>query len=348
MTAVMDPELLKVVKELNKKHGDGTVLLASDIDVDMLPRRTSGSLSLDVILGGGWPCNQAVEIVGESSHGKSAVCLKTIAANQQADPNFVAVWVAAEEWVPTYAEMCGVDLERVYVVETNVMEDALDAVIRFAESKAVDCIVIDSLPALVPSAEEEKGMEGLTVGRGAATLNKFFRIIGMAIKRSLITHERPVLLLCINQYRQKIGVTMGSDKTTPGGQGKNYAFFVRVEVKRDGWIEVGPKSSRVKIGQSIRVRTIKNKTCPPMQTAYLDFYFADGGEVSRGSYDWGKELIAVARLAGVIEQRGGWFYWNSNQWQGAPAMLEGIRADADLYEALEAEVRSLPVGSVVL
>ena len=348
MSTTLDPVVLKIMHDLNKRHGDGTVLVASEIGVDMVPRRTSGSISMDVILGGGWPCNQPIEIVGEPSHGKSAVCLKTIAANQAADPDFVAVWVAAEEWVPNYAQMCGVDLERVLVVETNVMEDAFEAVINFADSKAVDCIVVDSLPALVPSAEDAKTMDEMTVGRGALLTNKFFRKVGKSLKRSMIEQERPIVLLMINQYRQKIGVTMGSDKTTPGGQGKNYAFFVRVEVKRDGWIEIGPQKARTKVGQSIRARTIKNKTCPPMQTAYLDFYFAKGGEVDPGSYDWGKELVAVSQLAGIIERRGGWYYWGDKKWQGAEAVLASVREDLDLYEALDAEVRALPAGALFL
>lgn len=337
------PEVVKVMKEINRKHGDGTVLIASDIQGEVVPRITSGSTGLDLVLGGGWPCNQAVEIVGEPSNGKTAIALKTIASNQERDPDFIAVWVAAEEWVPGYAIMCGVDPERVIVVESNVMEHALDAVIHFAETKFVDMIVVDSLPALVPLPEDEKDMDQMTVGRGALILNKFFRKVGKSLKRSLVEHERPVLLLCINQYRQKIGVTHGSDKTTPGGQGKDYAFFIRVEVKRDAWIEVGPVSSKRKIGQSIRVRTLKNKTAPPQRTAYLDFYFAEGGEVPPGEYDFGKELVALAVLTGVIERRGAWYYMGEeHKWQGQDAVLDAVREDLDLRDAIEQMVREVP------
>ncbi len=96
------------------------------------------------------------EIVGEASNGKTAIALKTIAANQKRDPNFTTVWIAAEQWVPAYAEMCGVDVSRIYVVSTNVMEEAYSVAINLVETKEVDCVVIDSLPALVPTTEEEK------------------------------------------------------------------------------------------------------------------------------------------------------------------------------------------------
>lgn len=337
----MEAAVLGVINELNKLHGAGTVVRGDQITEEVIPRMTSGSLGLDLVLGGGWPCNQAVEIVGEASHGKSAIALKTIAANQERDPDFTAVWIAAEEWVPSYAEMCGVDLSRMILVETNIMEHAFDAVLKFAETKAVDAIVVDSLPALIPLPEDERDMEQLTIGKGAIIVNKFFRKVGRSLKRSLVEHERPILLIVINQWRMRIGVMMGDPRTTPGGQGKDYAFFVRLEVKRDSWIEVGPKSSKEKIGQGIRVRALKNKTAPPQRVAYLDFYFADGGEVPAGSFDTGKELVALATLYGVLERKGGWYYYGERKWQGAEAVLASVREEIDLYEELDREVRAV-------
>ena len=337
----MDAAVMKVVKGLNKKLGEGTVVLAGDIDHNLLPRFPSGSLALDLILGGGWPGNQWNELVGSSSHGKTAVCLKTIAANQQRDPEFTTVWIAAEEWVPDHAVMCGVDLDRVLIVETNVSEHAFESVIQFAETKAIDCIVIDSLPALIPLPEDEKDMEQLTVGRQAMLTNKFFRKVGKAMKRSLLEEERPLLGLAINQWREKIGVMMGDPRTTPGGAGKDYAYFTRVEVKRDAWIEAGSSSDKIKVGQGIRLRTIKNKSAPPMQTAYIDFYFREGGDCSPGSYDFAKELVSLAALHGVLDRAGAWYSYGDRKWQGGDAVLTDVRAEPDLYAALDKDVRSI-------
>jgi len=244
---VINDEARKVLAQLNKKFGDGVVVLASDIRSDLIPRITSGSTTLDYVLGGGFPGNQWNELVGEPSHGKTALALKTIAANQRLNPDYTTVWVAAEQWVPEYAQMCGVDMERVIVIETSIMEEAYQAVIQFAESKSVDAIVIDSLPALSPMPEMEKDMSEATVGRGALLTNKFFRVVGTAMKRSLVEDERPVLGLIINQYRMKIGVMHGDPRTTPGGEGKNYAFFTRCEVRRDEWIEIGSGNRRRKL-----------------------------------------------------------------------------------------------------
>ena len=338
-------ELAKVFATINKKMGSDTIVLGSEITQGG-GRLTTGSLAVDVALGGGWPVNQWHEIIGEASNGKTALALKTIAANQQRDPNFVTVWVAAEEWVAAYAEMCGVDTSRVYVVATNIMEEAYEAVIQIAESKAVDCIVIDSLPALVPTSEDEKEMEESTVGRGALLTNKFFRKVGKASKRSLVEPERPFIGIIINQWRSKIGVMYGDPRTTPGGLGKDYAFFTRMEVRRDEWIEAGTGQDKRRVGQSIKVRVLKNKSAPPSQTAVVDFYFAPGGGLLPGEFDTAKEIMSIGILNKVITRAGAYYRYADRQWMGQDAMIASIREEIDLQEALERDVLdSIKAGS---
>ena len=338
---MINDEARKVAAQLNKRFGENVVVVGSDIRADLIPRITSGSTTLDYVLGGGFPGNQWNELIGESSHGKTAVALKTIAANQKLDPEHTTVWVAAEQWVPEYAEMCGVDTSRVIVIETNIMEEAYDAVIAFAESKAVDAIVIDSLPALSPAPEMEKNMDEMTVGRGALLTNKFFRVVGSAIKRSLVEDERAVLGIVINQYRMKIGVMHGDPRTTPGGEGKNYAFFTRCEVRRDEWIEIGPSGNKTRIGQVIKVRSLKNKTAPPQRVAYFDFYFAPGGDCAPGEYDFAKEIAAMSVLNEIVERKGAWYYYGERKWQGTDALIASIREEIELKEELAKKVLEL-------
>ena len=341
----MNKDALAVVNKINKDLGAGTIVLGSDI-IASPPRFTSGSLSIDVALGGGWPPNQWHEIIGEASNGKTALALKTVAANQKRDPEFTTIWVAAEEWVVGYAELCGVDASRVYVVSTNIMEEAYGAVIKFAESKAVDCIVVDSLPALVPSAEDDKEMEESTVGRGALLTNKFFRKVGKASKRSLVAPERPFIGIVINQYRMKIGVMYGDPRTTPGGLGKDYAFFTRTEVRRDEWIESGTGQEKRRVGQSIKARIIKNKSAAPSQVATVDFYFSEGETVPAGEFDFAKEVIAMGIINKVITRAGAYYRYAGRQWQGSDAMLSSIREEIDLKETLERDVLdSIKAGS---
>ena len=338
---MINDEAKKIAAQLNKRFGENVVVVGSDIRSDLIPRITSGSTTLDYVLGGGFPGNQWNELIGEASHGKTAVALKTIAANQKLNPEYTTVWVAAEQWVPEYAIMCGVDTSRVIVIETNIMEEAYDAVIAFAESKSVDAIVIDSLPALSPAPEMEKNMDEMTVGRGALLTNKFFRVVGSAIKRSLVEDERAVLGIVINQYRMKIGVMHGDPRTTPGGEGKNYAFFTRCEVRRDEWIEIGPSGNKTRIGQVIKVRSLKNKTAPPQRVAYFDFYFAPGGDCAPGEYDFAKEIAAMSVLNEIVERKGAWYYYGERKWQGTDALIASIREEIELKEELAKKVIEL-------
>lgn len=346
---MVNPEALKVMAQLNKRFGDNTVVVGENIRADIIGRITTGSTTFDYVLGGGFPANQWNELIGEPSHGKTAIALKTIAANQAVNPEHTTVWVAAEQWVPEYAQMCGVDTSRVIVVETNIMEEAYDAVIAFAESKSVDAIVIDSLPALSPAPEMERNMDELTVGKGALLTNKFFRVVGQAMKRSLVEDERPILGLIINQYRMKIGVMHGDPRTTPGGEGKNYAFFTRSEIKRDEWIETGSGTNKVRVGQRIKIRVIKNKTAPPQRIAYVDFYFQDQGIYEAGDFDTAKEVAAMAIIKQIVDRRGGWIYYGERKWQGQEALVNSIREEVDLFEELRNKVLSTPdtfVGGV--
>lgn len=338
--------LVKVMSDLNKSFGNGTVIVGSQIRDDYMTRMPSGSLALDVALGGGWPANQWHEIVGEASNGKTAIALKTIAANQKRDPNFTAVWVAAEQWVPQYAVMCGVDLSRVYVVSTSIMEEAYSAAINLIETKEIDCVVIDSLPALIPIREDEKEMDEDTVGRGALLTGKFFRKVQHVGKRSMIEPERPFIGLMINQYRMNIGVMYGDPRTTPGGKAKDYFFFTRVEVKRDEWLEDGTGQEKRRVGQTIKVRTLKNKSAPISEPVFVDFYFAHTDIFNAGDYDFAKETVAMGILYKVITRAGAYYRYSGKQWQGADAMLDAIREDIDLRENLEREVlKTIKTGS---
>ena len=339
---MINAEAKKIMLAINKKLGDGVVVVGEDIRPGLVSKITTGSTTFDYILGGGFPANQWNELIGEASHGKTAIALKCIAANQGLNPEHTTVWVAAEQWVPEYAEMCGVDTSRVIVIETNIMEEAYDAVLAFAESKSIDAIVIDSLPALVPKPEDEKAMDEFTVGRGALITNKFFRKAGAAMKRSLVEDERPILGLLINQYRMKIGVMHGDPRTTPGGEGKNYAFFTRSEVRRDEWIETGSGANKVRVGQRIKIRTIKNKVAPPQRVAYIDYYFTDHSIYSAGDYDFAKEIAAMVIVKGIVDRKGGWIYYGDRKWQGIEALVTSIREEVDFMEELRDKVLNTP------
>ena len=296
--------LSSIINSVNKQYGAGTIVKGSETR-GKLDRISTGILSYDLMLGGGWPVNQWSEIIGEESSGKTALAFKTIATNQALNPDFICLWVAAEEFVPEYAESIGVDLERLWIVETNIMEHAYNLVINVMSNRAADMIVIDSLPS-------------------------------EAQKRSLITEERVCTGLMINQWRQKIGVMWGDPRTTPGGLAKNFAYFCRVEVKRDEWL----KDKDEVVGQTIKARTLKNKTYRPNQSAVIDFYFAQTQGFEKGDYDTLKDMINIGIAIDVITRAGAYYSFGEGRWQGKDKMLDAFREDLDMQKVLIAKVEA--------
>lgn len=325
--------LASIISTIQKKYGDDILVRGSEVKEEM-PRITTGVLAYDLMLGGGWPMNQWSEIIGEESSGKTALAYKTIAANQAADPEFTALWIAAEEYVPDYAKAIGVDLDRLWVFESNLMEQVYDLIIRAMDNRAVDLIVIDSLPALVPGDEAEKMMEEFTMGLGARLTGKFFRKASKAQKRSMVHDDRGCTGLIINQWRDKIGVMWGDPRTTPGGKAKNFHYFTRVEVKRDEWI----KEKDEVVGQSIKARTIKNKTYAPNKSAIVDFYFSNSNGFKLGQYDTIKDMINIASSVDLITRAGAYYSYAGQRWQGKEATLLAFREDIDLQSKLRDEV----------
>lgn len=328
--------------KLNKILGDDIIIPAEDLAI---PRRyTSGSLALDVVLGGGFPANQWTEIIGLESSGKTATVFKMIAANQRLDPEFTTLWVAAEHFDSEQAEALGVDLTRVDVARTQIMEAGFQIMIESADSRVFDCIVLDSYPAMVPSEEAEKGMDEFVTAAGARQVNKFIRKAGPASLRKADGTERPFVGVIINQWRDQIGgfSRFGTPKTSPGGKGKNYFFYTRIEVRRDEFItekRPGVKEP-VKVGQVIKWVTVKNKSAAPQQVATADFFFRGAPFLgfARGEYDVAKEFADTGILLGVIERAGSYYRFNGDQWQGKDPLLAAVREDLDLRAAIQEQV----------
>jgi len=327
-----------LIASINRKQKETVLVRGAELKHLTFQRATTGALAFDIALGGGWPLNCWNEVIGNESAGKTVMVLKTIAANQALNPEYHTLWVASEDFNMAWAEELGIDIDRVTFVMTNVMENAYDAVLSVLAERAVDAVVIDSFPALVPSDEEDRNMMELTVGRGAYITNKFMRKSLSASRRSLTEDDRPCLGLFINQWRDRIGAIGHSDpRITPGGKGKNYTFMTRVDVAREEWI--ANTTTKLKVGQAIKIRTVKNKTAPPQRTASVDFYFDDYRTHPVGSYDDLKQVWTIGTAADIIELSGSWYSFDGTKWQGEKAAIAALAADPLMVAAITAQIR---------
>ena len=342
----MNDQLAALVARINKKH-PGALFPASDIGRS--PRLPSGSFSLDMALGGGWPTNVWAEIAGRESSGKTSIAHKTVAACQAADPDFTTLWIAAEAYDEVWAKTLGVDTDRVTLDKRQGMEDVYDAMAEATHSKAVDLLVLDSYPALIADEEAAKAMNEASVALGAKLTAKFFR--KAAISRASDGSERPMLGILINQFRQKIGGYAPHGqvaKTRPGGDAKDYAYSVRLEVARSEYIEEErPGRGKSRVGQTMKITTAKNKTFAPGKVASVDFYFEDTEHLGfkAGDYDGAKELMMHGVLTEAITRAGAYYTMGETRVKGRDGLLDLLRGDLTAQEQLAAEIRRRTLGA---
>jgi recombination protein RecA len=320
----------KMNKDLIKKDLK-PLIIASEIYTP--PRQSSGILSLDVALNGGWPTNRWVEIVGESSASKTSSILRTIATNQEVNEDYSVFWVASEPYNAEWAAQAGVDNSRVSVYEHNNMEACFQAVLDAAASNVYDCIVIDSYPAMIASEEADKDMVGFSMAVGARRVGQFFRKVP-----DTYSDERPYVGFFVNQYRANPGAysPYGTPKTEPGGNAKNYQFYQRLKVARDEWLEEARDGQgKVVVGQRVKFEVTKNKAGAPKRTATADMYFdytATG--FAPGQHDTVRDIITVAISFKVITRAGAWFNYGDFKWQGKDAMVADLRDNIELQEEI--------------
>jgi recombination protein RecA len=291
-----DSALNRAVQQIEKQFGKGSVMkLDGDAksNVDGIP---TGSLSLDIALGGnGVPRGRILEVFGPESSGKTTLALHIIANAQRLGG--VAAFIDAEHALdPSWAKRLGVHLDDLLVSQPDTGEQALEICELLVRSNAVDVIVIDSVAALIPRAEIEGEMGDTHVGLQARLMSQAMRKLTGAISKSRAT------VLFINQIREKIGVMFGSPETTPGGRALKFYSSVRIDVRRTGTI----KDGEVSVGNRTRARVVKNKIAPPFREAEFDIMFDRGI-----SYEG--DLLDLAVLANVVEKSGAWFNYKSTR-----------------------------------
>src|ERR1700759_1872007 len=110
------------------------------------------------------------------------------------------------------------------------------------------------------------------------------------------------MVIFINQIRMKIGVMYGSPETTTGGNALKFYASVRLDIRRIGQIQDRDEV----VGNQTRVKVVKNKLAPPFKLVEFDIMYGEG--VSKTG-----ELIGLGVKAGVVENSGAWFSYNSQR-----------------------------------
>ena len=317
-----DSALQRAVQQIEKQFGKGAVMKLDGDNVKPIDGIPTGSLSLDIALGGaGIPRGRVIEVFGPESSGKTTLTLHIIANAQKLGG--VAAFIDAEHALdPSWAKRLGVRLDELMVSQPDTGEQALEICELLVRSNAVDVIVIDSVAALIPRAEIEGEMGDSHVGLQARLMSQALRKLTGAISKSKST------VIFINQIREKIGVMFGNPETTTGGRALKFYSSIRIDVRRTQTIKDGESS----VGSRTRARVVKNKIAPPFRDAEFDIMFDRGI-----SYEG--DLLDLAVLGNIVEKSGAWFTYKSTRLgQGRENAKQFLFDNKDLAQEIREEV----------
>lgn len=318
-----DNEHLKnAVQQIEAQFGSGSIMALGNDSNQKIRGISTGSLSLDMALGGsGLPCGRVIEVYGPESSGKTTLALHAIAESQKTG-GIAAIVDAEHAFDPTWAKKLGVSLDTLLVSQPSSGEEAMQIVEMLIKSNAVDVIVVDSVAALVPKRELEGEIGDSHVGLQARLMSQSLRKLTGAIARS------KTCVIFINQIREKIGVMFGNPETTPGGRALKFYSSVRIDVRRIGALKDGD----VQVGQRVKAKIVKNKVAPPFRVAEFDMMHSNGISYQGDVLDLGQAHKIVARS-------GSWFkYGTTHLGQGKEKARNFLIENPDVCEEIRNKV----------
>ncbi len=311
---------------IEKQFGSGAMMtLGKHADTHEISVIPTGAISLDIALGvGGVPRGRIVEIYGPESSGKSTLALH-IVANAQKSGGLAAYIDAEHALDPGYASKIGVRINDLMIAQPSSGEEALNIVETLARSNAIDVIVVDSVPALVPKSELEGEIGDPSMGLQARMMSQALRRITATLSKS------NTCAIFINQIREKIGTFFGNPETTTGGKALKFYASIRLDIRRIGGIKLG---EHTEVGNRVKVKVVKNKLAPPFRIAEFDIMFDEG-------ISYIGSLIEVGINYGIIEKKGSWIsYLNHRLGQGKESAKEELRKNSNLIEEIEKSILS--------
>lgn len=360
----MRPEVKKFKEDMEKQFGKNAIRPAIELTSMLDSRIPTGSVSLDIAIGGGIPFGRFIQLSGGFSTYKSTTGYHII-SNVQKMTQEIPIFdkdgnVKGEREVPLqafitlgennsytneYAELLGIDTEELLVNECGGMEEALE-IAHTAQKKGIaNLIMIDSLEALEPMKEYESAMgESVQMGIKPKLFGEYLRKFQSSNNKLSREGKLPCTLIGINQLREKIG-QYGDPEYTPGGRAIGFYASIDIRFRKGDTITIGKGVNKEAIGQTIKFKIFKSKVSVPLRTGSFDIYFGEGGPVPRGYVDNFKEVIIEGIAYGVIDKQGSWISYGKAKAQGADAFVELLREKEELYEEIKEELMTVALSS---
>lgn len=312
------------IGQIEKAFGRGSVMRLSESNINQnISAIPTGCISLDMALGvGGIPRGRVTEIFGAESAGKSTLAMSVIAQAQKSGGQ--AAFIDVEHAMdPGYAKIIGVDLDTLLISQPDSAEQALEITDYLLQSGALDVIVLDSVAALVPSAELEGNMGDMQIGLQARLMSQALR------KLTGVIHKTDTACIFINQLREKVGIVFGNPEVTPGGRALKFYSSVRIDLRRVEAIKVGQDM----IGNKVRARVVKNKVAPPFKRAEMEILYNSGISQEGSLIDLGVELA-------ILKKNGSFYsYGEERIGQGRESVRNFLKTNVEISNRIETEIR---------
>lgn len=352
---------------LLKKFGSNAIIMGADHEKAQYGRISTGSINLDLKLGGGIPIGRMTQISGAKSTAKSTLCDHIVKNAQTTKVEWI--WTERKEskgreiveehhkkidgLICAYLDVegtktidwtrdtIGVDTDNWLYAQPSGLEECLEMAHQM-QKDGVHLIVIDSIDSLEPTKEYESQMgESVQMGLKPKMIGEYCRKYTATNNMLVRRGDLPCTVILINQLREKIGA-YGDIEYTPGGRAIEFYISVDLRLRRGDWIVEGKGDSKEIVGQVIKFKSHKNKTYKQQQSGEFDFYFEDTPIAKAGEIDTFKEVVVAGINYGVIERTGSWFkFHGENIAQGADNTVVYLRENPEVFKQVKDELFSI-------
>lgn len=344
-------EIQALMNKLNKKFGENSLIMGEEMQSLVVERVPTGSVALDIDLGGGIPIGRFTQISGALSSTKSSQCMHIVREAQKM--GLVCAWGDVEGTSDReYFEQMGVDTESLLYTRPNGLEEITQMILDMQQSGLVHLFVWDSIEASSPIKEMDSTMdETVQMGVKQKLLAEFFRKYQAFNNKLVREGKRPFTLIGINQLREKIGA-YGDAEYTPGGRAIGYTASVDLRLRKGDWITNGSGNNKCFVGQVVKYKIEKNKTYKRMQTGEFDFYYDENDlDIPVGHNDNFKSIVQLGIERGLIERGGAWFFLNKGtehevKFQGQDNLIAYLRANDGLVEDIKKIILDIDAKTV--
>lgn len=314
------------LQKVKKKFGDDVIAGEQNSAVEFI---SSGSIKLDIALGGGFAKGRIISLKGWESSGKSTIALHLVAEIQKLGGK--VLYIDSEYALdPLYATNLGIDMDMekknrsFYLAQPTNAEEGFEIAKEFVKVEEVKLIVFDSVDAMRTKVE----LEG---DAGEAKMGVKARLMSQEIPKLVkLAKENGTIILFINQLREKIGVMFGNPETTSGGNALKFYATQILDIKAS--TKNKDKDTDEIESRLTRVSVEKNKVAPPFRKALLTLKFGVG-------IDKIQEVLDLAVEFEIIKKSGSWFsYEDVKIGQGETKAYKMLEDNLELYEEVKQKI----------